>query len=350
MSSSFDRQIILPGFGKKGQQALADVKILIVGLGGLGCPTSLYLTTSGVGEISLLDGDVVSESNLHRQILFNKTDIGEKKVNVAERVLTKHATSETKFNFIDRFFSIEYEYLIKEHDITIDCTDNLKTKFLLNDLCVLYNKKYIYASIYQYSAQVSLFSFPETGCLRCIFPEITEGVLSPSCKESGVLPSVVGMVGNIQALEAIKSTVYPDKVNSIFNIYDFFVNTHQTLDYNKNENCRVCSKNISLDDVKRLNASSDGKFIEMSYLKLSDYTDAILVDVRTLSERKAFNIGGEHIPLDILETNLDKLPIDRKIVLYCEKGIRSKIAANILVNHGFKKVFTLKDGISSCHG
>lgn len=349
MASYFDRQMLLPGFGEKGQSTLLNTKVLIVGLGGLGCPASLYLTTSGIGELSLLDGDIITESNLHRQVLFSKNDVGEKKVKIATMLLKEHAIAETKFYPVDKFFNFECEDIIDRHDIVIDCTDNLRAKFLLNDLCVLKEKKYIYASIYKFGAQIALFNSPYTGCLRCVFPEMVDRVLLSSCQESGVLPSIVGIVGNMQALEAIKSIVYPNTINNIFKVYDFLANDYQNLSYEKNKNCKVCSHRINIDEIKSLNESPENKIIEIPYSKLTDYSDALLIDVRTLAERSKFNIGGEHFPLDTLESNFNKLPKNKKIILYCEKGVRSKLAAKILKNNGFNKAFTLKGGVSSQH-
>ena len=198
----YDRQITLDEVGVSGQEKLRNACVLIIGVGGLGCPAAQYLVGAGVGKIGLMDHDKVSISNLHRQVLYNENDIGRSKVLVAQEKL-QQLNNEIEIIAIEEALSIENaEKLFSQYDIILDGTDNFETKYLINDACILANKPWVYASIYKNEGQLSVFNFQNGPSYRCLFPKTTRQ--NVSCEATGVLGVVPGIVGMLQAMEVLK--------------------------------------------------------------------------------------------------------------------------------------------------
>nr|WP_084198440.1 HesA/MoeB/ThiF family protein [Halioglobus japonicus] len=196
----YQRHLQLQGFGEAGQQALGASHICIVGLGGLGCPASLYLAAAGVGRLTLVDGDTVSLSNLQRQVLFREADIDRNKAAAAAEQLAQR-NSGIAIHAVDSFLDIALaEQLFSDVDLVLDCTDNFHTRYLINDICHALAKPWVYASVLGFSGQLALFT-PGEACFRCLFPELSE---APDCNQAGVIGAVPGVMGTLQALEAIK--------------------------------------------------------------------------------------------------------------------------------------------------
>lgn len=199
----YSRQTMLPEVGVAGQQKLSRARILVVGVGGLGCPVLQYLVSAGIGTIDIMDHDRVDLSNLQRQILFTEADVGELKASVAVRHLAR-LNSTIQLSAIPEKLSIENaQSVISGVDLVMDCTDDLRTKYVLNDYCMRLNKPLISASVLRFSAQLVAYHPPKTPCMRCVFPP--EPVMNiPSCLDSGILGAWVGMIGAMQALAAIR--------------------------------------------------------------------------------------------------------------------------------------------------
>lgn len=337
----YECQLPLQGFGKKGQEKLKNAKVLIIGMGGLGCPVSQYLVSSGIGTIGICDFDKVSLRNLHRQILYEEKDIGRKKVNAAKKRLEKQ-NSEIKI--------ITYPYMLTpqnvlkticEYDIVVDCTDNFDTKYLLNDACVILKKPLVYGSIIQYEGQVSVFNFKNADGsyspnYKDIFPDANSTSIL-NCEEGGVIPTIAGIIGSIQANEVIK---YISGVGSLLSSKLFIFDARQMSSFTIDLPAVTKAKIDALDErkVPQITANELKKSFNQNFYKL--------VDVRTREEHDKFNIGGENIPLDKLLSQASSLKFKKPTVFYCRSGRRSGEAVKfILQNDPKARIMSLNGGI-----
>ena len=200
----YQRHITLSMIGEEGQKRLKNASVLVVGAGGLGCPALLYLTAAGVGRIGIIDDDIVETSNLQRQILFKQNDVGKQKAETAYLSLSQN-NPHIHFDFYNERLNPENaEKVLSEYSIIIDGSDNFQTKYLLNDACLMFNKVLIYGSIYEFSGQISVFNFENGPTYRCLFPEVSKNDPAGSCAEVGVIGALPGVIGSLQATEAIK--------------------------------------------------------------------------------------------------------------------------------------------------
>ena len=347
MSNDFERyscQLALPGFNDASQQKLQDAKVLIVGAGGLGCPAAMYLTAAGTGTIGIADYDVISISNLHRQILYNLSEVGLKKSATACKKLQEQ-NPEIKIISIDaKIDTANVMEIIHPYDIIVDCTDNFDTKYILNDACVLSNKPLVYGAIYQYEGQVAVFNVAANGGVytpnfRDFFPKVNPSQI-PNCAEGGVMPTLAGIIGCIQANEVIK----------------YFTGQHELLagkimmlDVQTLQSRIVKLKSISKTNIVELPETAAAPVISAKDLKkaiaLNEYD---LIDVRTFEEHKSFNIGGRNIPLNDLEKFSKQLSFEKSFLIYCSSGNRSKEAVIFLKNKFPQaSIYSLEGGLKS---
>ncbi len=336
-------QLPLKGFGKRAQRKLAKAKVLIVGMGGLGCPVSQYLVSTGVGTIGIADFDKVSLKNLHRQILFDEKDVGKSKVDVAARRLKEQNSQTDVICFSQKITSKNVLLLIKEYDIVVDCTDNFKTRYLLNDACVLLKKPFIYGSIFQFEGQVSIFNIKNkngtySANYRDVFPE-KKHITIPNCDEGGVVPTIAGIIGLVQANEVIKYiTRFGEMLVSKLFIFDAR-NLKSTI-IDLPAVTKAVQNPQFADDVPLLSV-----FEFKKKLKNKEFE---LIDVRTQKEHKEFNIGGKNIPLHKFEDKISALRFDKPVVFYCRSGIRSGEAAKLVLREFPKaEVFSLEGGVNA---
>lgn len=341
MNTSFERyqcQIALPGFGISSQEMLKNAKVLIVGMGGLGCPSAQYLVSSGVGTIGLVDDDIVSLSNLHRQILYNPEDVGAFKVEVAAKRLQQQNPSVSIIPYQQRVSSANVMELISEFDLIIEGTDNFETKCLLNDACVLAGKPLVYGAIYQHEGQVSIWNALQKDSsyspnYRDVFPNAEESQV-PNCREGGVIPTLAGIVGCMQANEAIK----------------YLTGSEETL-AGKLWMINVMNGKTQIIKLRKtpVTITSLPQTVQLiTFEELTkDQTMFEIIDVRTEEEHRNFNIGGKNIPLDELQDHFSSISLaPNPIVIYCQSGKRSMEAAKkIRSTFPEKKVFSLKNGI-----
>ncbi|UWX58876.1 HesA/MoeB/ThiF family protein [Chryseobacterium oranimense] len=331
-------QMALPGFGISSQELLKNAKVLIVGMGGLGCPTAQYLASSGIGTIGLADDDTVSESNLHRQILYAPEDIGKSKVEIAATKLQQQNPSVKIIPFNLRVTSENVMDLISEFDLIIEGTDNFETKCLLNDACVLTGKPLIYGAIYQYEGQVSIWNVLQkdgtySPNYRDVFPNAEESQV-PNCREGGVLPTLAGIVGCMQANEAIKYFANPeDSLAGKLWMMNVLNGKTQIIKLRKTS-VQITALHQTVETIT---------FEQLMQEK--DYFE--IIDVRTPQEHEQFNIGGINIPVDDLNNHSDYISdCSKSIVVYCLSGKRSADAVRKIRNlFPEKEVFSLKDGI-----
>lgn len=342
MSASFERyqcQMALPGFGIASQELLQSARILIVGMGGLGCPSAQYLASSGVGTIGIADDDIVSLSNLHRQILYTPDDIGNYKVDIAAQKLQQQNPSVSVIPYRLRITSSNVMDLISEFDLIIEGTDNFETKCLLNDACVLAGKPLVYGAIYQHEGQVSIWNVLQkdgsySPHYRDVFPNAEESQV-PNCREGGVIPTLAGITGCMQANEAIK----------------YITRSEDTL-AGKLWMMNVMSGKTQIIKLKKtsVQVTELPQTIQVIGLEqfLQEKSNFEIIDVCTEEEHQKFNIGGKNIPLNRLQDHIPLISSASKpVIFYCQSGRRSMEAARTIKKvFPEKELFSLKNGIS----
>ena len=256
-SDQFSRHIRLPYFGVAGQKKINQAKVFIVGAGGLGSPSGTYLATAGIGTLGLIDSDIVEISNLPRQILHNPSTVNEFKTVSAEKRL-KQLNPDIKLRiFSERLKADNIGGIIKNYDVLIDGSDNFATKFLLNDACVMNNIPLIHAGVLRYGGQVITILPHQSACYRCIFPEPPPANTVPTCQEAGILNTVAGIIGLIQATEAIKFIIGAGNLltNKLL-VFDALEMSFRNIGIKPNKNCPVCSKNATIKTLNDYDSAS----------------------------------------------------------------------------------------------
>ncbi|MCW3122537.1 MAG: moeB [Flavipsychrobacter sp.] len=343
----YNKQIILPEIRVEGQERLSAAKVLVIGAGGLGCPVLQYLVAAGVGTIGIADGDKVDISNLQRQVLYTEQEIDQPKVVVAERklkALNPNIHIHTYHVFIDNSNAIK---IISNYDIIVDGSDNFTTRYLVNDACVILNKPLVSGAIYKFEGQVTVLNYNDGPTYRCIFPEPPGDGESPNCADIGVIATLPGIIGSIQANEVIKMITGVGEVLSgkLLVIDTLTMNSH-TFSFKLNE----ANKQIT-ELPKQADASCEVRIGLINYNELKyllQQNDKIqLVDVREIEEHEISNIGGINIPLSSFAANYKSLDPGNTVILYCASGVRSNNAAKQLIEFGFKNVLNLKGGINA---
>lgn len=356
----YARHITLGQVGVEGQKRLKASKVLCIGSGGLGSPVTMYLAAAGVGQLGIVDSDIVDRSNLQRQILHGESDIGAKKIDSARKTLLEinpHLVLECHDTLFRADNAME---LAQGYDLIIDGTDNFPTRYLSNDVAFFLNIPNIYGSIYQFEGQVSVFAPHEGGpCYRCLFPTPPKPGLVPSCAEGGVFGVLPGMVGSMQATEAIKRILGIGKslVGRLMHI-DTMSMRVRTFDLRKDPECPLCGENptvIDLIDYEAFcgmpNQGENPSVPEVTATELVELLkedSTLLVDVREEFERSICKIeGAEWIRLAELAKQLNRLPRDRRLVFHCKSGVRSEDALKQAQAAGFENVAHLAGGILS---
>ncbi|WP_420581429.1 molybdopterin-synthase adenylyltransferase MoeB [Reichenbachiella sp.] len=352
----YSRHLIIPEFNIEGQRKLKEAKVLVVGTGGLGSPLLLYLTAAGVGNIGILDFDVVDDSNLQRQVLFTVEDVGKPKSEAAKARLEKlnphvnftvHNTMLTSENALD---------IVKDYDVVADGTDNFPTRYLVNDACVILDKVNVYASIFRFEGQVSVFNYKSSDGeygphYRDLFPTPPPPGLVPSCAEGGVIGVLPGIIGSLQANEVLKvvSGVGDPLAGRLF-LFDALTFETRTMKIHKNKNTPAVTELIDYEIFCGLGEKEESKKVkEISVEELSQWKatkkDFQLIDVREGYEYDIANLEGELIPLTEIEDHVNEIRSDVEVVVHCRSGKRSADAIVQLEKLGFKNLFNLKGGI-----
>src|SRR6516162_6391841 len=358
----YNRHLIMPEVGMDGQLKLKAGKVLLIGTGGLGAPLGLYLTAAGVGNIGLVDFDVVDFTNLQRQVTFGTSDVGKPKTEAARARLSnlnpdvKITTYETKLtseNALDLF---------KDYDVIVDGTDNFPTRYLVNDACLLLGKPNVYGSIFRFEGQVTVFGMPDGPCYRCLYPEPPPPGLVPSCAEGGVLGVLPGIVGSLQALETIKLILGSgDNLIGRLLLFDALGMRFRELKLRKNPKCPMCGANRVITKLidyyefcgvrgeEELESDLQVPEITARELKqrLDQGDDLLILDVREPHEYQICNLKGHLIPLGELPRRVHELDSSREIVAHCRSGTRSARAVDFLRKAGFRKIYNLRGGILS---
>jgi adenylyltransferase/sulfurtransferase len=349
----YGRHLILPQVGREGQQELKSSSAIVVGAGGLGAPTLLYLAAAGVGRIGIVDPDVVNASNLHRQILYDYEDEGRKKVEVAkERLegLNPHIEIET---YDTRLTSDNALAILEDYDVVLDGTDNFPTRYLTNDACVLLDKPNVHASIFRFEGQASVFWADEGPCYRCLYPEPPPPGLVPNCAEGGVLGVLPGTLGVLQATEAVKLLLDEgEPLTGRLVLYNAMEGSFDEVDINADPECPVCGDDPEVTELVDYQAfcgitQEEDESAELTVQQLADRLgeeELHVLDVREDWERDIVKIdGSEHIPLDDLPDEVSQLPAEKDVVVYCKSGGRSAKATELLRSVGLN-AFNLQGG------
>ncbi|MCB0489814.1 MAG: molybdopterin-synthase adenylyltransferase MoeB [Cyclobacteriaceae bacterium] len=348
----YSRHLVLPDFGLEGQKKLKGGSVLVVGAGGLGCPALQYLVAAGIGKIGILDFDTVSESNLQRQVLYGTDDIGKSKSHQAVKKLS-HLNPYVSLTAIEtKIHSGNALDILKPYDVVMDCTDNFQTRYLLNDACVLLDKPLIYGSIFRYEGQVAVFNFKQSANYRDLYPAPPAAGSVPNCEEGGVLGVLPGVMGSLQANEAIKIiTGLGEPLSGKLLIVDMLTLETRLVNFPNQNQRNSIKKLIDYDafcGVQQPKPDPEMKEITVEELKKlrDEGGDFQLIDVREMYEIEICHIDGEHIPLGEIPHNVDRISKDRKVIIHCRSGSRSGNTVKWLEkNHQFENLYNLKGGI-----
>jgi adenylyltransferase/sulfurtransferase len=354
----YSRHLIMPEVTSEGQNRLKAARVLCIGAGGLGSPAALYLAAAGVGIIGIVDFDDVDISNLQRQILHGTKDIGRGKLESArDRLHDINPQIEIELHKC-RFSSDNAAGLVAGYDVIVDGSDNFPTRYLSNDVCVFARKPNVYGSVFRFEGQTTVFA-PHLGgpCYRCLFPEPPPPESVPNCAQAGVLGVLPGIIGMLQAIEALKLIlgIGESLVGRLLH-FDALKVKFRELNLRRDPGCPVCGENPSIFspiDYEQFCGLGDEEAVPaMSPHELKRWTEAgetfDLIDVRESFEYEIARIDGSKlIPLGEITERLDELKRERSIVVHCHSGMRSAQAVRLLQQHGFTKVYNLEGGIDA---
>jgi adenylyltransferase/sulfurtransferase len=355
----YSRHLIMPEVGMEGQLKLKNASVLLVGTGGLGAPTALYLAAAGIGRIGLVDFDVVDYTNLQRQVIHGTKDVGKPKIDSAIESmrdinpfvqLDRHEVALTSENALE---------ILKDYDIIVDGTDNFPTRYLVNDACVLLKKPNVYGSIFRFEGQATIFAYPGGPCYRCLYPEPPPPGLVPSCAEGGVLGILPGIIGLVQATETVKLILGAGQpLIGRLMLYDALAMKFRELKLRRDPDCPMCGDHPTITKLidyqqfcgipqhqEAVPVTGEIDAVELK-AKLDRGDDFKLIDVREPHEFQICRIPGSTlIPLGELPKHLNELDPSAEYVMHCKMGGRSAKAVDLMRQSGFKKVRNMTGGI-----
>ncbi len=355
----YSRHLLIPGIGEEGQLRLKNASILLVGAGALGSPSALYLAAAGVGRIAIVDPDIVDATNLQRQILHGESWVGKPKLDSAVarlREINPHVEVVAHRVLFTPENAIE---IATPHDLIVDGSDNFPTRFLTNDTAFFLKKPLVYGAIHRFDGQTGVFA-PHLGgpCYRCLLPSMPPPGSVPSCQEAGVLGVLPGIIGSLQAAEALKILLDIGEIPlGKLTIFDALRSSFRSMKLRRDPCCRLCGENPDIRSVSNAetNASSDCTSEDMDRITTSNLRDLLrisnnllLIDVREPAEYEIAHIEGSRIiPLATLPEHLCSLPRDREILIHCKSGGRSAKAVKLLLENGFTRVKNVTGGMDS---
>ena len=348
----YARHISLSEVGEAGQRKLLNAKILMIGAGGLGCPALQYLVAAGVGTIGIVDSDTVDESNLQRQILFATSAIGRMKVEIAKERLTA-LNPDVEINIYPERLSAENALdIVAEYDVLIDGTDNFATRYLVNDACVKQNKPFVYGAIHKFEGQVTVFNLKGGPTYRCLFPDPPSRSQIPNCAEAGVLGVLPGVIGTLQATEAIKVILeLGEPLSGKLKLVNLLNNSEQIISFGRNDDQVEKAKQIDLADsyVDVACSTKHGIAAETLVGWLESEKSINILDVREEYETPKLGYPNLiNIPLGQLPSRHNDLPIDAPLVVLCQHGIRSQNAIEFLRQNNYKnQLINLEGGMAA---
>lgn len=341
-TSRYNRQIILPEIGDVGQCKLLKSKVLVIGAGGLGAAVLPYLAGAGVGEIGIVDDDLIEISNLHRQVIYKSSVVGNSKAKEAKLVISQLNPEIKVHAFSEKLAAKNAISLFEKYDIIVDATDNLAIKYLINDACLVTNKPMVYGSIFRFQGQVSVFNYQNGPTYRCLYPDENNSALN--CEDAGVIGVSVGIIGMFQANEVIKMILGVGEVLSgKILIYNVLNNEQHKYDFEKSSKIEMTK-----EDFEQKYNSSKNEIEEIKFELIFDEIEndeVLFLDVRNEDELPKINLKNSlQIPLVNLENEIKKLNSNQTIYVFCQSGIRSKIAVELLQKHQFKNIKSIAGG------
>ena len=353
----YSRHLSLREVGPEGQARLKGASVLLVGLGGLGSPLAMYLSAAGIGRIGIVEFDTVDASNLHRQVLFGSSQVGQPKLACgAERLrdLNPHIAIEEHACALSRDNARE---IVSKYDIVADGADNFATRYLVNDACVIEGKPLVSASILAFEGQLSVYNHDGGPCYRCLFPVPPPPGVVPSCAEGGVLGILPGVMGTLQATEVIKLVLgLGDVASGRLVHYDALALAFSSFNVSRDSRCSICGDRpditelVDYDAFCGAGAATDSLVPQLSpaeAARLLDAADTVFIDVRDTHERLVDSLPqSEHVPLNELIRNGVPFPSSARLVIFCATGSRSLVAAESLIKRGYTLVHNLEGGLS----
>lgn len=354
--SRYNRHLILPDFGIEGQTKLKQAKVLVIGSGGLGSPLLLYLAAAGVGTIGIVDFDTIDQSNLQRQVLFGVEEVGQSKVEAAKKRLLSLNPHINIVTYNERFSVENALQIAKGYDVIADGTDNFPTRYLVNDVSVLLNIPNVHASIFRFEGQVSVFNYKNGATYRDLFPEPPAPDLVPNCAEGGVLGVLPGIIGSIQANEVIKViTGIGEPLSGRLFIFDAKWFSTRTLKIIKNPNLKPITELINYEQFCGVVPLENDKSKRMKSITVQELKamqdsgeDFQLIDVREAHEVAISTLGGLHIPMGDVPSNVNQIEDEKKVVIHCRTGGRSGAIVSFLETaHGMTNCYNLEGGINA---
>ncbi|MGJ8634794.1 MAG: molybdopterin-synthase adenylyltransferase MoeB [Luteolibacter sp.] len=358
----YSRHLLIPEIGVEGQERLKGASVLLIGTGGLGCPAALYLAAAGVGRLGLVDEDTVDVSNLHRQVLHSDEFVGRPKLDsAAARLREVNPHVELELHPV-RFTPENAVGIVEKYDVVVDGSDNFPTRFLANDAAFFLKKPLVYGAIHRFDGQVTVFA-PHLGgpCYRCLVPEAPGPGAVPNCAEAGVLGVLPGIIGSLQAMEAIKLVlgIGEAPLGRIL-IYDALRTSFRTMKLPHDAACRLCGENPTILSVSNPETNADAscemtdpnmQTITVEELKAkldSGDLNALLIDVREKDEYDVVNIPqAKLVPLQSIPTYAPNLPKDTQIIIHCKAGGRSARACEYLSSIGYDNVVNVEGGMDA---
>ncbi len=341
--SRYSRHIVLAEVGQEGQNKLSQAKVLVIGAGGLGCPILQYLAAAGVGTIGIVDFDVVEVSNLQRQILFGTSSLGINKA-LAAKTRLEDLNPTININAYPEKLTVNNALeLFKNYDIIVDGTDNFPTRYLINDTAIMTNKPIVYGAIYKFEGQVSVFNYQNGPSYRCLFPIPPQKGSIANCSEIGVLGVLPGIIGTMQANEVIKIILGFDGVLS-GKLLCYNAKTNQTTQLKITKSISEFENALHRkDDYNEISCETQVPEISVEDALQKDHIQ--FIDIREYDEQPKLDLPNcIHIPLNELDKTLNKVNLKNTNILFCQNGIRSKTAVEILQRHNITNCYSLKGG------
>ncbi|SHL07041.1 adenylyltransferase and sulfurtransferase [Flavobacterium johnsoniae] len=332
--------MILPEIGEGGQDKLAKAKVLVIGAGGLGAAILPYLAAAGVGEIGIVDDDVIEISNLHRQVIYKSSAVGKSKAKEAKQMISELNPLVKVKAISEKLSGKNVLSLFEKYDIVVDATDSISIKYLINDACLVTNKPMVYGSIFRFQGQVSVFNYENGPTYRCLYPDENSNALN--CEDAGVIGVSVGIIGMFQANEVLKMILGIGEVLSgKILVYNVLNNEQQKYDFDKSDFQPISRETFE----EKYNKWEVEEVRFESVLDEINQDEVLFLDVRNIDESPKITLQNQfQIPLMHLEKEIEKLNKNQTIYIFCQSGIRSKIAVELLQKHQFKNVKSIAGG------
>ncbi|GAA4230944.1 molybdopterin-synthase adenylyltransferase MoeB [Postechiella marina] len=344
----YNRHIILPEIGQVGQDKISNAKVLVIGAGGLGCPILQYLAAAGIGTLGIIDFDVVDVTNLQRQVLYGSSSLGKNKAFAAKQRLEDLNNEITINAYAEKLTHKNAVNLFKQYDIIVDGSDNFDTRYLVNDACIIANKPLVFGAIYKFEGQVSVFNYNNGPSYRCLFPNPPEEGAVPNCSDIGVLGVLPGIIGTMQANEVLKMVL---ELGSVLSgkllCYNALTLQNSTLKIKRSEATikSVLKDKDNFQDKTPVDFNCDVAVEPISIKEVINKDNIQYIDIReTHEEPKVDALNITYIPLSELESRLDDIDTTKKKVLFCQSGMRSIRAVELLQELEINNCFSLKEG------